>query len=100
MRIVLTSMVFAAALGSALPAGAQQPLTPVQQPLIPVQPNTPYTIQPMAPSYAPPRHVTRKRYRRGRMGYARRGYYPVRGYYLSAHQLPPVYYPPPPRTPW
>jgi hypothetical protein len=85
MKIVLTSMVFVALLANALPAGAQQPMTPMQ-------PNTPYTVQPIPPSYAPPRHITRKRHRRGSIGYHR--YYPTPGYYLSAHQLPPVYYPP------
>ena len=61
MKIILTPMVIAAVLGNALPAEAQQPLTPMQ-------PNAPYTVQPMAPSYVPPRHVTRKRYRRGSRG--------------------------------
>jgi hypothetical protein len=93
MKTVLISMVIAAALAGALPADAQQPLTPMQ-------PNSPYTVQPMAPSYVPPQHVTRKRYRRGRIAHAGRGYYPPPDYYLSAHQLPPVYYPMPPRTPW
>ena len=88
MKIFLISLAFAAALGSASPAGAQQPLTPVQ-------PNTPYTVKPMAPVYAPTQHVTRKRYRQARVGYPRRGSYPPPGYYLSAHQLPPIYYPRP-----
>jgi len=94
MKVLLTSMVVVALLGNALPAGAQQPMTPTQ-------PNTPYTVQPILPSYAPPRHITRKRYRRGSVGYHRRGYYPTPGYYLSARQLPPVYYPPlTTKTPW
>jgi hypothetical protein len=88
MKILLISAALAVALVSGLPAGAQQPPTPLQ-------PNTPYTVQPMPPVYAPPRHVTRQRYRRARVGYPRRGYYPPPGYYLSAHQLPSVYYPRP-----
>ena len=93
MKVLLTSMVVVALLGNALPAGAQQPMTPTQ-------PNTPYTVQPILPSYAPSRHITRKRYRRGSVG-DRRGYYPAPGYYLSARQLPPVYYPPlNTKTPW
>jgi len=43
MKILLISVALAAALVGALPARAQQPLTPMQ-------PTTPYSVQPIAPS--------------------------------------------------
>jgi len=95
MKIVLTAMVLAATLGSAVPVGAQQPLTPMQRTepptyqSIPPSPAPP-TYQPVPLSPTPQRHVTRKRY-------------PQRDYYYFAPraypQPSPVYYPPSPYFP-